>query len=215
MKNFFLLALPFIVVACSKNNEEVLKLTEQTLAANWRLDAVRAGTESWNQLSYEKNTTSFDLFCVYDAQRNQSFISKSSCSYNNGYSTITVASAGCATSVYSRDTTWEHLTNFDFIFTTAKVFTWLQASKTSKRLLLENETCTSKVYLPEYELTDNAAGTWSFDEAAAMITVTYDAEGSGIDGEPENKFKVTGYTGATLTVKHQAANGAEYRLKKF
>ncbi|MBA2329295.1 MAG: hypothetical protein H0V91_06730 [Flavisolibacter sp.] len=215
MKNLFLLALPVLLIACSKKNEDIPQLTEETLATNWRLDAVKQGSETWMQINYEKNSTSFDLYCVYDAQRNQSFISKSSCSYNNGYTTVTVASGGCATSVYKRDTTWEQITNFDFAFSPSKEFILLRAMKYSKRLILENETCTSGASLPEYNLAQNAFGTWSFDAAAGMITATYESEGGGIDNEVINQFKVISYTGQSLIIKHQSNNGIEYKLQKL
>jgi hypothetical protein len=214
MKNLFLLTLPVLLIACSKKNEDIPQLTEETLASSWRLDAVK-NSESWTQVNYEKNSTSFDLYCVFDAQRNQSFISKSSCSYNNGYTTVIVASSGCATSVYKRDTTWEQITNFDFAFSPSKEFILLRAIKYSKRLILENETCTSGASMPEYTLSQNAFGTWSFDAAAGLITATYESEGGGLENEVVNEFKVTGYTGQTLIIKHQADNGLEYKFKKL
>jgi hypothetical protein len=213
MKNLFLLVLPLLLIACSKKNEDIPQLTEETLATNWRLDAVK-NSESWTQINYEKNSTSFDLYCVFDPQRNQSFISKTSCSYNNGYTTVTVTSEGCAT-VYKRDTTWEQITNFDFAFSPSKEFVLLRAIKYSKRLILENETCTSGASMPEYTLSQNAFGTWSFDAATGLITATYDSEGGGIDNEVVNQFKVISYTGQTLTIKHQSANGLEYKFQKL
>lgn len=215
MKNYFLLVLLVLLIACSKKNEDIPQLTEASLATNWRLNGIKQSPDTWAQINYEKNSISFDLYCVYDAQRNQSFISKSSCSYNNGYTTVTVASGGCATSVYKRDTTWEQITNFDFAFSPSKEFILLRAIKYSKRLILENETCTSGASLPEYSFTQNAFGTWSFDAAAGMITATYESDGGGIDNEVVNQFKVTGYTGQTLTIKHQSANGLEYRFQKL
>jgi hypothetical protein len=212
MKNLLFLALPLLVLSCSKKNEDIPPLTEETLATNWRLDGIKQGSETWTQINYEKTSTSFDLYCVTDPQRNQSFISKSSCSYNNGYTTVTV---GCATSVYKRDTTWEQITNFDFSFAPSKEVVLLRAMKYSKRLILENETCTSGASLPEYTMSQIAFGTWAFDVAAGMITVTYESEEGGIDNEDMNQFKVTGYTGQTLTLKHQSTNGLEYKFRKL
>jgi hypothetical protein len=214
MKNILYLALPVLLIACSKKNEDIPQLTEESLATNWRLDAVKT-SDTWTPVSYEKNSTSVDLYCVFDATRNQSFISKSSCSYNNGYTMVTVASGGCATSVYKRDTTWEQITNFDFAFSPSKEFILARGIKYSKRLILENETCTSGASLPEYTLSQNAFGTWSFDAAAGIISATYESEGGGIDSENVNQFKVTGFTGQSLTIKHQSANGLEYKFQKL
>ena len=220
MKNIFLLFLPVLLIACTKSEQEAQKLTEQSLAVTWRLDAVRNPNDqlnpnAWQVLDYSKQTTSFDIFCVYDAQRNQSFLSVNNCSYDNGFSMVSVAPGGCATSVYTRDTTSAQIIKNDLSFSASHEFNWMETTRLSKRLFLVSQICASPLYEPENDISYEAMGQWSLDEATGVITVNYGPEGSRLDGEPVNQFNVTEYTGSTLTIKQNSTSGLEYRLRKL
>ena len=219
MKNIFLLLLPVLLIACAKSEQEVQKITEQSIAATWRLDAIRNPNDplnptTWQVLDYSKQTTSFDIFCVFDAQRNQSFLSVNSCSYDNGFSTISVA-PNCATSAYTRDTTSQQLIKNDLSLSANHEFDWMETTHLSKRLFLVSQICASPLYEPENDISYEAIGQWSFNEATEVITVDYAPETSRLDGEPVNQFKVTEYTGSTLTIKQISTTGLEYRLRKL
>ncbi|MDP9230015.1 MAG: hypothetical protein M3O67_05005 [Bacteroidota bacterium] len=222
MKNTLLLSLLFLLFACTKNTQEKNEpnepVTEALLSATWHLDATRSETDPvnpnvWQVVNYNKETSSFDIFCVYDAPHSQSFLSANNCSYNNGYSVITVVPGDCATSASKRDTTWHQIMESNFTFSADHNFNSHQLMHFSKNLDLINKDCSSTAYIAERDIVYEANALWSLDEASATISVDYGSDVSSIDGQPINQFKISGFAGSTITIK-QIPVGAEYRLIK-
>ena len=211
----------FIKAGCSKENEDVQHVEESSLKATWRIQAFRYGQDStnanaWHAVNYDKVTNIYDLYCIYDSGVNQSFLSKINCAYDVSTGTsIAVYSSDCARSVFRKDTAWFQQIKYDISLTPDNQFKWVEVYRNSKHINLINQPCSPLTYAPESDMTHEVSGKWSFKEASGIITVDYSPEYSRMDGQQVNYFRVTGYTGNTLSIKLVGTSGDEFKMQKL
>lgn len=211
----------FIKAGCSKSNDDIQHVDEASLKATWRVQAVRYGQDStnpsaWHPVDYNKVDYIYDLYCVYDSRVNQSFVSKINCAYDvSDGSGIGVPSSDCARSVFRQDTTWYQHVKQDISLTSDNQFKWVDVFRWSKHINLINQPCSSLTYVPEKDVTSESTGKWTFDEASGIITVNYAPNYSHMDGEQINRFRITNYTGNTLSIKLIGPNGDELKMQKL
>ena len=217
---FLLFISLFIKAGCSKEKDDVQHIDEASLKATWRVSAFRYGQDStnasaWHQVDYNKVTYIYDLYCVYDSRLNQSFVSKINCAYDvSDGSSIAVPSSDCARSVFRQDTTWYQHISQDISLTSDNQFKWVDIFRWSKHINLINQPCSSLTYTPEKDVVSESTGKWIFDESNGIITVDYSPNYSHMDGQQINRFRITEYTGNTLSIKLIGPNGDELKMQK-
>lgn len=209
-----------IQAGCSKDGD-VQHVDPQSLKATWRVEAFRWGRDStnsnaWQRLDYGKVQSIYDIYCVYDSRVNQSFLSKINCAYDEtATSSIGVESSGCAKSVFRQDTTWMQRTKNDISFSDGSGFNWTETFRFSRHINLVHQPCSSISYVPETEVPSEVTGHWSLNEASGIITVDYSPSFSRLDGQQVNQFRITSFTGNTLSIKLIGVDGDELKLQKL
>lgn len=219
--NIFFIAVTsfFIKAGCSK--EDVRRTDAASLSGTWRIESHRYGQDStnanaWNPVNYNKITQIIELYCVNDSRVGQSFISRVNCAYDiTGGTSVGVVASDCARSIFRKDTTWYQQTKYDIAFSSDYSFNWLELFRFSTRINTINQPCSPIAYLPESENQYEANGQWLLDETNQVITVNYSPGYSRIDAEQINRFRITGFTGNTITLKLIGSSGDEWRLKKL
>lgn len=210
----------FIKAGCSKSNDDVSAINEQMLKAAWQVQAFRYGADStnangWQTINYNKITTVFDLYCVYDSRVQQSFLSRLNCAYDETpTSSIGVDPSGCGRTVYARDTTWMQQTKNEISFLSNQQFSWIETLNLSKHINTVRQPCSNITYVPESEDKSEVTGQWTFDQAAGVVTVDYTPGFSRLDGQAKNQFKITALSDNSIIIK-LLNGGDELRLQRL